>query len=228
VVLSFVPVQLPNSGELRSDFRREEGERREVRRSAACRQEGLEDEGQSPQGRQEEEIIASISAGSLWLTRIPVADTQLAGAAARANSPRSFRVAWRVVLAIAAVFALVASVRSLIPGVNEPHYLAKARHFWIPDWCGQDLFLTSANAHWFFYATVGWLAAIFPLSIAALLGRIAGWLTLAWGWRQVCSALGFELAQSLISAALLAALGSLGSLSGEWMVGGVELIMRGG
>ncbi|MDP7379069.1 MAG: hypothetical protein QF516_13290, partial [Pirellulaceae bacterium] len=54
-----------------------------------------------------------------------------------------------------AVFACYAG--TLPPDVNEAHYLGKAKHFWMPDWCAGDLFLHSSNAHWLFYVTVGGL-----------------------------------------------------------------------
>ncbi|MCY2965458.1 MAG: hypothetical protein NT069_17790, partial [Planctomycetota bacterium] len=89
------------------------------------------------------------------------------------------------VVGVALLLAADASYRATIPGVNEPHYLSKARHFWIDTWCQRDLFAASANAHWFFYAAVGWLAAVFPFPVAAWLGRIAGWSVLAWGWNRL-------------------------------------------
>lgn len=139
-----------------------------------------------------------------------------------ATATRSPRTTWGAVFAVAAVFALVSAVRSFVPGVNEPHYLAKARHFWMPDWCRRDLFLDSANAHWFFYASVGWLAALFPFSVAAWLGRFAGWLTLGWGWQRLCATLGLSTRQSVAAATGFAAISTIGSLSGEWILGGVE------
>ena len=58
------------------------------------------------------------------------------------------RRAWlAAVVAVACLFGTYGFVRSPVPGVNEPHYLSKARHVWDPQWCGRDLFLNSANAH---------------------------------------------------------------------------------
>ena len=154
--------------------------------------------------------------------RSSVTHSQQGGGEATSPESRDCRVDLVGLLSITALLALVASVRSLIPGVNEPHYLSKSRHFWQPEWCGRDLFLSSANAHWFYYATIGTLGAILPLPAAALAGRLLGWLTLAAGWSALGSSLGMRRAAVLAAAALYCALGSIGSLSGEWIVGGVE------
>ena len=47
----------------------------------------------------------------------------------------------------------------LPPDVNEAHYLAKAKHFWQPDWCPADFFLNSPDAHTPFYVVFGWVIA---------------------------------------------------------------------
>ena len=80
------------------------------------------------------------------------------------------------------LFAVFAAWRSPVPGVNEPHYLCKAKHFWDSGWCARDLFLSSANAHWTFYATVGSLTRVLSLEQVAWIGRIlvSGGLGLAW------------------------------------------------
>ena len=42
------------------------------------------------------------------------------------------------------------------PMVNESHYLVKAKSYWEPDWCENDLFVSSGKAHVTFYYTIGW------------------------------------------------------------------------
>jgi hypothetical protein len=49
--------------------------------------------------------------------------------------------------AVAVSFLVYAAIAAPLPALNEPHYLAKAKHFWNPAWCAGDLFLESANAH---------------------------------------------------------------------------------
>jgi len=109
-----------------------------------------------------------------------------------------------------------------IPGVNEPHYLTKARHYWQPDWCSGDLFLESANAHLFFYQTAGLLTQVVSLPLAAIIGRCLAYLLVAAGWHRLCRACGGDRWSGLQAGWLMMLLNSIGSLSGEWLVGGVE------
>ena len=69
------------------------------------------------------------------------------------------------VAVLAVLFFGFSLARSSIPGVNESHYLSKARHFWQPEWCRGDLFLESANPHGVFYAAFGWLTTKMSLRI---------------------------------------------------------------
>lgn len=138
------------------------------------------------------------------------------------ESTRSVR--WRILewLLVFVSFAIFASVRSPIPGVNEPHYLTKARHFWNPTWCSRDPFLQSANAHYVFYSTVGALTQFESLENTALVGRVLGWLLLATGWCQLARRLIPQGWPGLWSAWLFLLLAAIGNWSGEWVVGGVE------
>src|SRR5579871_6062823 len=69
----------------------------------------------------------------------------------------SMRQRWVVAALVFLSFAVFSALRAPVPGVNEPHYLCKARHFWDNGWCSRDPFLQSANAHALFYWTIGWL-----------------------------------------------------------------------
>ena len=60
------------------------------------------------------------------------------------------------------------------PDVNEGYYLAKARHSFNPEWCGNDFFLNSGEAHGLFFYLLGPLAASVTLSTAAWVGRWLG------------------------------------------------------
>ena len=113
-------------------------------------------------------------------------------------------------------------VQSPVPGVNEPHYLTKARHFWRPEWCAGDLFLESANTHWLFYATLGSLAAVLPLTAAAVVGRLVALGLLAAGWTLLVRRLSGGTLATTASLAAFLMLATLGNWSGEWVVGGVE------
>jgi len=129
---------------------------------------------------------------------------------------------WRLAGLIALSFALFATLHFPIPGVNEPHYLTKARHFWEPEWCHRDAFLQSADAHVVFYATVGALTQWLTFEEAAWIGRVLGWLLLAGGWSELVLRLVPGRWAPLWSAWIFLGLASIGNFSGEWVVGGVE------
>ncbi|MEZ6047761.1 MAG: DUF6798 domain-containing protein [Planctomycetaceae bacterium] len=109
-----------------------------------------------------------------------------------------------------------------IPAVNEPHYLTKAYHYWNPEWCYEDLFLQSSNAHLVFYQTFGLLTEIFPFYEAAVFGRLIALLLLAAGWIFCLGALLKNRWWTLPAAWIFLFFSSLGNLSGEWVVGGIE------
>ncbi|MFG0295345.1 MAG: hypothetical protein ACF8PG_05500 [Maioricimonas sp. JB045] len=67
-------------------------------------------------------------------------------------SSRSF---WLPLIVLLAMLLGYSAIDAPIPGVNEPHYLTKARNFYDPAWCAGDLFLESGNAHWVFYVVMG-------------------------------------------------------------------------
>lgn len=108
------------------------------------------------------------------------------------------------------------------PGVNESHYLTKAKHFWDPSWCAGDLFLESHAAHWGFYAVFGWLTLFFSLDATAWIGRLLVWTIAAWSWVNCLASAG--IARWLIPLLAMAWLLFLeyGHLAGEWVVGGFE------
>jgi hypothetical protein len=108
------------------------------------------------------------------------------------------------------------------PDVNEAHYLAKAKHYWNPEWCSGDLFLESGQAHLFFYWTFGWLTLLLPLPAVAWTGRLVTWAALAWAWQRLSHALVPRPLMSVLTAALFLLLHSNLHMAGEWVVGGVE------
>jgi hypothetical protein len=108
------------------------------------------------------------------------------------------------------------------PDVNEAHYLAKAKHYWNPQWCAGDHFLESADAHLVFNWTFGWLTLLLPQPAVAWVGRIVTWGLLAWAWQRLSAAVVPRRLMSVLSAALLVLLIRDCNLAGEWLVGGVE------
>jgi hypothetical protein len=144
--------------------------------------------------------------------------------AAEAERGRPTRHNWGPALAeiglIFAVFALHAALP--VPDHNEAHYLTKARHFWQPEWLAGDEFLRSADAHYAFYLTAGWLAAVLPLSAAAWVGRLATWGLLAWSWRRLSFAVAPRWGYGALSAALFVAISTRFHMASEWVIGGFE------
>lgn len=138
----------------------------------------------------------------------------------QAISPGSNRLPATILVALS--FLLYAAVRAPVPAVNEPHYLAKAKHYWNPSWCRGDFFLESSNTHLVFYQTFGWPTLWLSLDATAWLGRIAGTIVLAIGWTQLVSLVVPSRWSPLLSAWGFLFLQACGSLSGEWIAGGVE------
>lgn len=124
--------------------------------------------------------------------------------------------------AIAGMFLAVSLLSSPIPGVNEPHYLCKARSFSDPAWCDRDFFLASANAHYCFYWLLGPSTQVLSFSTVALIGRSISALILAAGWTVLGRAIGLSSSSRLLAAGVFAFLSQLGSFSGEWLLGGFE------
>ena len=108
------------------------------------------------------------------------------------------------------------------PGVNEAHYLVKAKNFWEPTWCQEDLFAASGKAHTTFYVLFGWPAKYFSLATTAWMGRIAGWFMLAIGLLRLTRAITSAPMMSLAIAVMWIAGIDYGDLAGEWVVGGIE------
>lgn len=127
-----------------------------------------------------------------------------------------------MILLIGGSFAADSFMRFPIPGTNEPHYLTKARHYWNPQWCADDFFLESSNAHLFFFQTVGAVTQVLSLSLTAVLGRITAFLLLAVGWYRLIRVLCPGLWSPLITAWFYLALAAIGNFSGEWIIGGIE------
>ncbi|QDU94981.1 DUF6798 domain-containing protein [Lignipirellula cremea] len=109
-----------------------------------------------------------------------------------------------------------------VPGVNEAHYLAKAKHFWDPSWAAGDFFLNSSDTHLVFYWTFGWLTLFLPLTAVAWVGRLVTWALLAWAWRRLSWTVAPIPTLSVLTAAGFMALLTYCHMAGEWVLGGVE------
>ena len=143
-----------------------------------------------------------------------------------------------VIVMVLVSFLLFSAIRSPVPGVNEPHYLAKAKHFWNADWCRGDFFLDSANAHHVFYQSLGLFTQWLTLDQTAWLGRVIGYFLLSLGWTKLISRILPGRWSSLWTAWVFLTIMAIGSatrkpmfsgvefyafdLSGEWIIGGIE------
>jgi len=109
-----------------------------------------------------------------------------------------------------------------VPDVNEAYYVGKAIYFWNPDWIVGDTFLESKDAHWFFYATFGSLSLLLPPTVLAWTGRLLAWFFLAFAWQRLSRVLIPVPYFSILTAAGMLYYLDAFSMSGEWIVGGVE------
>lgn len=124
------------------------------------------------------------------------------------------------IVLLAIFFGLVAGQRA--PDVNESHYLCKAKHFWDPSYCPDDIFLSSSFSHLAFYLSTGWLTKLVSLSTYAWIGRILTWIFLAAGWRAICRQLFSVPLVSVVTGIFFLILNERLHLAGEWVVGGFE------
>lgn len=154
-----------------------------------------------------------------------MADESEGRAAAVAAIPGGWRLAVAETLASALIFAAAGAWP--VPDVNETVYLTKARHAADPAYARGDFFLETPDAHGVFYLLMGPLAAAVPLETAAWLGRLAGWLMLAVGFRHVAvpllAAPTFTGSWARLAAAALFSLALRQTqAAGEWVIGGCE------
>ncbi len=109
-----------------------------------------------------------------------------------------------------------------IPSGGEAHYLTRAKHYWNHDWCPNDFFCETPDAHWVFDCTFGLVTLVLPLPAVAMFGRLLEWGLLAWSWQRMSRAMVPLPFASILSATLFATLGYTCQLAGEWVVGGIE------
>jgi hypothetical protein len=108
------------------------------------------------------------------------------------------------------------------PDVNEAVYVSMARHLADPAWGADEFFLDAPDAHGVFAILFGPLAAAVPLETAAWIGRVAGWLALAIGFRLAVAPVITGTLPRLVAAAIFALALRHTTAAGEWMIGGCE------
>ena len=138
------------------------------------------------------------------------------------SSAQSMRRIWHILEVLAVFFLFAILTASITPGVNESHYLTKAKHFWNPDWCGNDIFLVSSDAHLFFFLTCGWPTLFLSLDTVAWIGRVLCWLFAAIAWVQLNRTIAVRQMYSIVSATMFVLLVERFNMAGEWVIGGFE------
>jgi hypothetical protein len=120
------------------------------------------------------------------------------------------------------LFVLLLCVGEAVPGVNESHYLPKAKHAWDNQFAPGDFFLSSHDAHFLASSSAGSLARLVPLAAVAWIGRLISWSLLAFAWCKLANNLRLPavLAPFAFATWLLGI--QYGNWAGEWMVGGFE------
>jgi hypothetical protein len=124
-----------------------------------------------------------------------------------------------------ALVSVCAVLNAWLPGpvgVNEPHWLCKARHWFDPAYCPGDFFLDSYNAHAVFLWCAGWCTRVLSLETLAWGGRAFAGACLAAGAVRLCRALGGRPGDATRAVLLFAVLQWVGNFSGEWVFGGFE------
>ncbi len=80
---------------------------------------------------------------------------------------------WRRLVEVLLIFGVFALHGAWpVPDVNEAHYLSKAKHYWNPEWCQNDFFVNTADAHQVFDWSFGWVSLFFPLVAVDWFGRL--------------------------------------------------------
>ena len=134
-------------------------------------------------------------------------------------APSLWRARWEVLLLMLLFFVHAGDPP---PGINEAHYLTKAKNFWDPQWVAGDLFVTSGKAHVMYYVAIGWLTEHLSFPATAWIGRILGWLLIAWSLQRLSWAIAPMRYASLLVGLVWIVGVEQADLAGEWVVGGTE------
>lgn len=140
-----------------------------------------------------------------------------------ANRNKTWRETAIRFLEVLSIFLLIiAYCGQRPPDVNESHYLVKAKHFWNPEFCPEDLFLSSANSHWLFYFCFGWLTKFVSLETFAWTGRLINWLAISIIWRRLSWIIIPTPFIAPLTAGVFFIFNARFHLAGEWVIGGFE------
>ncbi|MBX3422298.1 MAG: hypothetical protein KF752_12155 [Pirellulaceae bacterium] len=114
-------------------------------------------------------------------------------------------------------------VGSPTPGVNESHYLPKAKHAWNATFAnGGDLFLESGDSHFLTTTVAGLAARLWELPTVAWAGRCVAWGLMGLAWMRLGCVCGVAGAIRPLAFSLWFLLVHYGNWAGEWFLGGFE------
>lgn len=131
--------------------------------------------------------------------------------------PKLLGVQWFVHLLV--IFVCVGEP---VPGVNESHYLTKAKHFMNPAFAPGDLFLESHDSHLVSTCLAGFLTEFLSLDVVAWVGRLVAWSLMAFAWLRLASACCLSPMVSPFALATWYYGIDFGNWAGEWAIGGFE------
>jgi hypothetical protein len=134
------------------------------------------------------------------------------------------RRAWRSAAEIALIFVVFLLHGAWpTPDVNETGYLVKAAHHWDSSAFANDFFCNTADAHWVYYCTFGWITKLgFSFETVAWIGRVLTWLLLAIAWRRLSFVVLPRPWVAVVTAEVFVMLTEQAHMAGEWLIGGVE------
>lgn len=124
---------------------------------------------------------------------------------------------WLIHLAV-----IVLLVASPVPGINESHYLPKAKHAMDANFAPGDLFLDSHNSHFVSTYFAGAWTRVFSLSTSAWLLRLLAWSCFAASWCHLWHSLRCATWLSPFGLAAWYLATTHGHWAGEWALGGFE------
>ncbi|MEM8736458.1 MAG: DUF6798 domain-containing protein [Planctomycetota bacterium] len=136
---------------------------------------------------------------------------------AKSPADRFYLLQWFVHLAVIVLLAGQA-----VPGINESHYLPKAKSALDSSFAPGDLFLESNNSHFASTYFAGALASILPLTVVAWIGRAIAWGFLSFSWIRFAEAARLPPLLSPFALASWYLATEYGHWAGEWAIGGFE------
>lgn len=130
---------------------------------------------------------------------------------------------WRILDWLVSLVTIFLCVGTPPPGINESHYIPKAKRVWDVSFAsGRDIFLDSNDSHFLASCLAGNLAKHYELETVAWIGRLSSWLLLSIAWSRFTRALRWPwIVHCLLLPAWVLAV-RYGHWAGEWFVGGYE------